>query len=69
MIDQFRCTEHGHAYYDGDQGAGDPHEDGYHNGRYHDPNWTADWAADWEPWERAEYYRGYAKGADDRTDA
>ena len=59
MADLYRC-EHGHGHYDGDQAAGSPYEDGRHHaaaGHGYDHG-----VADWEPWERAEYDRGYADG-------
>jgi hypothetical protein len=64
VSDQYQCPEHGHAYYDGDRGVGDPYLDGKHDGRYHNHD---DGVADWEPWEREAYEKGFANGLDDKT--
>lgn len=56
MTDQYVCG-HGHAYYDGDQHVGDPYMDGAHDAADH--GYDED-TRSWEPWERAEYARGYA---------
>jgi hypothetical protein len=60
--DVFQCAEHGHTYYDGDQGIGDPYQDGDHDGEFHEHE---DWRTlvDWEPWEREAYERGFAEGS------
>jgi hypothetical protein len=58
-IRQFVC-EHGHAYYDGDQGLGDPGEDGYHDAV--DNHGHAD-VTSWEEWERHAYEAGWAGGS------
>jgi hypothetical protein len=57
MPDQFQC-EHGHRYYDGDQGVGSPYDDGWHDRRYHIHD---DGVADYDPWgEREAYEQGFA---------
>jgi hypothetical protein len=62
--DVFQCAEHGHTYYDGDQGIGDPYEDGRHDGQHHEHD---DGVADWDPRERAAYERGFAEGSQARV--
>jgi hypothetical protein len=59
VSDLYRC-EHGHAHYDGDQGAGSPYEDGRHHAAA--GHGRDDGVADWEPWERVDYERGYLDG-------
>jgi hypothetical protein len=66
MSDQYRC-EHGHAYYDGDQGVGSPYDDGWHDavaGHGKD----AAVLSGWEPWEREAYESGYSGGLMDRAE-
>jgi hypothetical protein len=55
MPDQFRC-EHGHAYYDGDQGVGSPYDDGLHDGLLHSYDFGVE---SWDDWERDQYDRGF----------
>jgi hypothetical protein len=64
--DQYRC-EHGHAYYDGDQGVGSPRDDGFHDAQaqHVKPHELNDGPGDptycWEPWERNAYRSGYSE--------
>jgi hypothetical protein len=57
--DQYVC-EHGHRYYDGDQGVGSPYDDGYHDRLDHV---HADIEA-WEPAERDAYEAGWDNAGD-----
>lgn len=59
-MNQYVCG-HGHAYYDGDTGQGSPFEDGKHDAEWHPYDEDVE---SWEPWERAEYDRGYFDSTD-----
>jgi len=56
--DRFRC-EHGHAYYDGDQGVGSPFEDDHHDAKAGHGRMDV---TSWDAWERDAYESGFWKG-------
>jgi len=58
MLDQFTC-EHGHRYYDGDQGVGSPYDDGWHDAQARHGRMDV---TSWDPWERDAYEGGYRDG-------
>lgn len=58
MNAQYQC-EHGHRYYDGDQGVGSPYDDGLHDSLLHSYDFGVE---SWDAWERDQYDRGFQAG-------